>query len=146
MNIIHVLSFFCILLSSSLLSQTTFQYDIKGNQLSAIYTGDSSCNNVTTSSKDIIENKDVGIELNVFPNPFNERLIIDIEIKKEGNYSLEIYDLSGKIIATPIQKEWLPIGDFSREILLDFHNAAVVVKLSDNYGRSLHKTVVQIRS
>lgn len=145
MNTTFLLLLFSALLSYPLVSQTSFQYDIKGNQTSAIYMGDTPCIDNITSSKDINIEENTNVSFKVFPNPFTEKFIIDLEIKKAGNYSLKIYDLSGKIIKVPIQYKWFVAGSFSREIILDSPSTAFIIKLSDGYETYLHKTILQIK-
>ena len=47
------------------------------------------------------------LQLNVFPNPFKDRLVFEFEVENQQNVSLRIFDASGKLIHLT-NKNFLP--------------------------------------
>lgn len=113
----------------------TFQYIAPGteNVVDTIFANGNSVNNDTTSSNDIW-NYSANFTINVtpisgtsdkniviksfelkqnYPNPFNPATKIDFNIFKSSRVSLEVYDISGKLISKLIDNEnYLP-GNYS---------------------------------
>ncbi|MFT6814456.1 MAG: hypothetical protein ACJAZ3_000344 [Sphingobacteriales bacterium] len=48
----------------------------------------------------------------VYPNPYQNNLNINLEIGKEGEYSLELYDVLGRKIKTLMESTKLMVGDY----------------------------------
>ena len=61
--------------------------------------------------------------LKVYPNPFAQSFDIDFELNSEGPVSLIIYDLSGKVVLSPILNSAFPMGQHQVKI-----NAARLTK------------------
>ncbi len=57
----------------------------------------------------IPENK-VGSKVKVYPNPFKDKVNIQVDLKKTSTVSLYIYDISGKVIAKVADRALLPSG------------------------------------
>ncbi len=57
-----------------------------------------------------------GIRLNCFPNPFNPRLKVVVDLPAAGMTRIEVHDLSGRLVGT-IAEDWLDSGahEFSWE-------------------------------
>ncbi len=50
------------------------------------------------NSSAIISNKETKAELKAYPNPFNNKLILELILPVSGNSALSLYDLQGKLI------------------------------------------------
>lgn len=131
-------------LSFVISSQTYFQYDLNGNQISASYDGNNPCIDEPTSSNDISLEENYKAQIEVFPNPFNERFTVSLEIERAGNYNLTVYNLLGEVIARPIQNGWLKIGNHSIEVIFSNNSTVFIVQLSDRYGYCSKKIISQI--
>ena len=82
--------------------------------------------------------------LNVYPNPFTDRLYINLEAPEPGYYVLELYDLTGRKIKSG-QFELAPFSFKSIEIdLSEFPSSVYLLRLTGNEGFSSFKKVVKL--
>ncbi len=74
------------------------------------------------------------INLNVYPNPFNETLNIDFEVEGKSNVSMGIFDLSGRLVST-IYNNTQQKGQFKTSYKSDgLSNGVYLLVISiDNY-------------
>ena len=80
---------------------------------------------------------DDGISLNVFPNPFNDRLQIEYRVNERSKVRVAVYDMLGKVVEILDEKTIDP-GSYSVEWDASFYPAgAYIIKLQTN--RSLLK-------
>jgi len=78
--------------------------------------------------------------LTVFPNPVNENVIISAENVTSGNYNLEIFDITGKVVYS--ENIWVA-DDFSRSIATDFESGIYTLTLSNNSSVLTNKFIVK---
>lgn len=100
------------------------------------------CNNLATS----ILTPDVNntLALSVFPNPVTQRTNFQFELKKAGLVHLDVRDLSGRVIATPIS-ERLTEGQHvqSWQIPSEMAKGLYLVTLATEEGIMTQKLMVQ---
>lgn len=101
---------------------------------------------VDTTATKIIRHENEKFSLEIYPNPFSESLGIHYDLVKEGNVTLEIYDINGKVVASFV-REKQQAGDYTY-----LFNAAVSGIRQGNYIVKLQvdnavflKKVVQIK-
>ena len=51
-----------------------------------------------------------------YPNPFTNNSFISFKIRRPGIVSVEVYDITGKIIAKPIDQKHYPAGKYIERI------------------------------
>lgn len=64
--------------------------DVPGNSFKRLYSPD--------GADEIETNTETEFNLSLYPNPNNGEFMLDVELKEDQNYTLEIFDLSGKLV------------------------------------------------
>jgi hypothetical protein len=96
----------CLFIAGLSNSQTTFNYDNKGNMVSVQYNGTNACstpsstttmvNNLSYSSTEKTESPvEVKIKLQVGPVPASSYINIQYEVPTDGQATIEIYNMLG---------------------------------------------------
>ena len=118
MEKIFFIGIYIIICCSYSYSQTTFQYDTKGNQTTIVFSGTNPCqpgnalvlpdNNQPESNRDlnvVIEKdsteskKTSKFALKVYPNPSSDYIMIEYSLDKDHSITLSIYNYSGQLSA-----------------------------------------------
>ena len=78
----------------------------------------------TSTTTAVLDNISDAISVSTYPNPFNEKVTLSYTLPKKADVLLEVFDLSGKKIATVVNKEQTAntyINELSRN---DFTNTS----------------------
>lgn len=120
-----------------------------GNQVrygyAIIYNGNK---NIHTSVKEEERNNlnfDFDVQQN-YPNPFNPVTIINYSLTKPGNVEINIYDLRGKAVSTPV-KEYKAAGDYKLEFdagKLNISSGVYLYRVKVD-GQSISKQMLYIK-
>ncbi|MBT7787904.1 MAG: T9SS type A sorting domain-containing protein [Calditrichaeota bacterium] len=79
---------------------------------------------------------------NVYPNPFNSTTTLDLVIDKKSSVSLDIFDLSGKLLMNVLHSEYTP-GSYSIPVTLtDIPAGMYLLNMSDGERTSLKKIML----
>jgi len=81
--------------------------------------------------------------LPAYPNPFNPSTTISIDLNKAGTYTLELYDVTGKLLATVLNKFYQP-GKYSIKLEKEFQNlpsTIYFVKLSTENNFKIQRVI-----
>ena len=86
------------------LSYTVGDITVKSINNSNIYLGQGFTSNaVQSTTVTAIQEADVNIlQVRLYPNPTSDMLFVDIEVSKEPNVQISIFDISGKMISREI--------------------------------------------
>ena len=98
-------------------------------------------NLVQELSNDIIQAKDFSIS-SPYPNPFNNKLTIPIEVKKHGEVRIEIFNISGQLLDV-IHRGHLETGNY--ELIWDAKNYSsglYIIQTSLNNKIKYEKTIL----
>jgi len=77
--------------------------------------------------------------LKLFPNPSAEEVKISFELKQIANLKIELYDISGRLVTTILDKK-NQIGLFTEQLnTSDFSNGAYFIKITSNETISQQK-------
>jgi len=88
-----------------------------------------------TSDEDVVSVKEQISEFNIYPNPSNG--ILNIELDKSGNYSIQVSDLIGKVVST---------RNITSNVALDLQHlerGVYFVNISSNDISTTHKIVIE---
>lgn len=95
---------------------------------------------VNASVKEISNN--IG-NINVYPNPSNEKVNVSIYALNNSNINVQLFDITGKLIVTPIANHNLMIGENSITISTkELNNGIYFVTLSNEFGKETVKLIV----
>ncbi len=98
-------------------------------------------NNLTTSAFDLQLNEPVSLGQN-YPNPVTGKTIIEFSIDEACEISLTIFDITGKTVATPIQR-FVESGRHSVELqAAQFQNGIYFYRLDAGNFNSIKKMIV----
>ena len=98
-------------------------------------------NLVQELSSDIIQTRDFSIN-SPYPNPFNNKLTIPIEVKKHGEVRIEIFNISGQLLDV-IHRGHLATGNY--ELIWDAKNYSsglYIIQTSLNNKIKYEKTIL----
>ena len=98
-------------------------------------TGISNNNNETLDKFELHQN---------FPNPFNPNTLIDYSVPKAGNVSLEVYDITGKKVATLVN-EVKPVGNYRFDFNAGGLASGVYIYTLKTDGISLTKKMLLVK-
>ena len=95
---------------------------------------------VGASVKEISNN--IG-NINVYPNPSNEKVNVSVYAVNNSNLNVQLFDITGKLIATPVSNHNLSIGDNNISISTkELNNGIYFVTLTNEFGKETVKLVV----
>lgn len=94
---------------------------------------------VQTASTGITEN-DVFGAVNIYPNPFNEQLTVDLSSVKDQDVSVQIFDLTGKLLKTVDNKAGNQLVEIS---MIGYAKGMYQVVLTTGDAKSMQKIVKQ---
>jgi hypothetical protein len=80
-------------------------------------------------------------QLTIYPNPFDFKTLIDLELPKSGAIEINIYDLSGKLFEKVISKELNPGNYQFKWNAKGFHSGIYFCTLKTNYGIQTKKII-----
>jgi hypothetical protein len=84
----------------------------------------------------------VNEKLDVYPNPSNGKIWIDFEVESEQEVSIDIYDLTGRIVYSE-SKNFIP-GEYKQELCLDnLINGLYILKLKGDGFSKQQKLIVK---
>jgi hypothetical protein len=64
-----------------------------------------------------IDNPDLTVEkVSAYPNPFTNNSFVSFKLRRPGVVSVDIFDVNGKLVATPIRNKHYPSGKFIERI------------------------------
>ncbi|MEN8118097.1 MAG: T9SS type A sorting domain-containing protein [Bacteroidota bacterium] len=95
------------------------------------------------NSVDLINtnNANEGINFNIYPNPFENRIKVDFKVKEAGNVNISIYNGSGKIISQEYKSQYYFPGSYSKELLLQVLPGIYFVEIQYNGLRLTRKLI-----
>tara|TARA_Y100001968_G_C19448714_1_gene767021 strand:- start:2165 stop:3109 length:945 start_codon:yes stop_codon:yes gene_type:complete len=106
-------------------------------EAASYYIDDISLVDNTSSGVGVVDNN---IDLSIFPNPVIENIYITGKNLNEGNYKLEIFDISGKLVSA----ETVYISEnFTKEINSSFDTGIYTLSLSNENGVTTKKFIVK---
>jgi hypothetical protein len=80
--------------------------------------------------------------INIFPNPANDKLNINMLVKEQGELNIQIVDLTGKLLLT-VANEKVKEGDFTKTVnISSLSNGLYVVKVTINGNTSSSKLTI----
>lgn len=129
----------------STLQNPTYTYQSVGNFTVTLTSGNGICSNTSTKVISIwvtsLENKEMGLKVNVYPNPSNGNFTIDLNSAEISDIDMEILDLNGKRIWA---KSFNDIIEISENIQLSgMSNGFYIVKLTKGNRSLYHKISIQ---
>ena len=82
-------------------------------------------------------------EINLFPNPSNDNVVLNVNAQALSLVSVNIYDMTGKLVAAPVQNQILNSGANQYQInTKDLHNGIYFVTLQSGNSKETVKLVV----
>ncbi len=119
----------------------TYTYQSVGNFTVTLTAGNGICTNTTSKIISIwvtsVEDKEMGLTMNVYPNPSNGNFTIDLSALDESDVDMEIMDLGGKVLWA---KSFAGLREISENIQLSTLSSGVyIVKLTKESRSMYHK-------
>jgi hypothetical protein len=121
-------------------SQTVFQHDSNGNQISTSSNGANLCDDGTTANRSFEFSNSI---VKVFPNPSSGDLRIYLNIEEADVYNLLVYNEIGQLVFSPIRNERLNVGEHLVAIPPTLSKGMFFVTLSSKSGSMTRKIVFQ---
>lgn len=87
-----------------------------------------------------IQDNNNDFDFNIYPNPVIESLFLNAKNIKAGNYNLEIFDITGKLV---LSQEIYVTNNLSRELNVNFEAGIYSVTLSNENSVSTKKFIVK---
>lgn len=82
--------------------------------------------------------------INLYPNPSKESTTLFISAKNSNRLDVAVYDITGKIVATPVVNSTISLGNNNFTInTSELNNGIYFVTLKTSYGKETVKLVVQ---
>jgi len=92
-----------------------------------------------------LETETIGVKINLYPNPFSDKINISLELEKESNIRIDLSDLSGKLVCSEFKNN-LPKGNSQMTLDLSQKNltAGSYILLLKINGTSLTKQMIKV--
>ncbi|MCB0736724.1 MAG: PKD domain-containing protein [Bacteroidetes bacterium] len=120
------------------------KYDAEGkNTVRLTTTSSDGCQNSETFVLDVttsIKDPEAQFGLNAYPNPFEKNITIGYELPSKAHVVLEVYDATGKRVASLVQAEQTP-GDYTYNFTSQLSNGMFLVRLSVDGKMQVHQII-----